>query len=162
MFLTILDGKRHNLPQRGVYVLSRRYERSATNSDGPCNDLECIAFPMEELSKAKMEFGVFSRRTDAEYFLLSRPSFYTANDPPIQSSRDSTSSSTSSPTPPHSSMHISGDKTIYMQIEKSSNFSNANTLNSEDMATRSCNCKSSATCDCALLDIISNIHDQRT
>ena len=154
MFIVILDGKHQNLPHRGVYVLSRQ-RRSATNPDGLCNDLEQIGFPLDILVRAQIEFAVFPRRSDAEYFLFARPPFYS----PVQEHNLAPIGSTTAPLSTSSSPMdiVPGTPSTSARSVPTQSGGSSSTATPATPSTFAQNCQCNSPCQCEILDIVASI-----
>ena len=154
MFIAILDGKHQNLPHRGVYVLSRQ-QRSATNPDGFCNDLEQVGFSLDVLVRAKIEFAVFTRRSDAEYFMFARPAFYT----PTQDQNSDPVGPTTTPLSTNSSPMeiVPGTPSTSARSVPTQSGGSSSTATPATPSTFAQNCQCNSPCQCEILDIVASI-----
>ena len=163
MFIAILDGKQQNLPHRGVYVLSRQ-RISATNPDGLCNDLEQLGcnsvHTLDILVRARIEFAVFTRRYDEEYFLFARPAFYShvqqQNVAPI-------GTATTPPSTNSTPMEIvPGTPSTSARSVPTQTGGSPSTATPATSSIFAQNCQCNSPCQCEILDIVASIpvHDQ--
>ena len=160
MFIAILDGTtQHNIPHRGVYVLSRQ-RRSATNPDGLCNDLDHLGcnsmHTLDILVRARIEFAVFTRRTDAEYFLFARPASFCH----VQQQQNTAPISPAATTPPTNLQPmeiIPGTTSTSARNVLPQTGVSSSTATPATSSTFTQNCQCNSPCQCEILDIVASI-----